>query len=116
MLAKKCLGNWGEDRAALYMRKKGYQLIARQWRHGRYELDLIFYYPGLIVAVEVKTRSQNYNSNTPLLSSDQVKRLRLALLSFCRQKGHLYRQSRLDLITLTKNPDRIFTLRHYPDI
>lgn len=116
MSQRKLLGDWGENQAALYLSKKGYKLLARKWRYKHYELDLICYYSGVVVAVEVKTRRQNYLTNAPLLNSSQVRRLRLALHSFCWQNKHPGQKSRLDLITLTEDKNKVFTLNHYRDI
>jgi len=51
------LGIWGERIAENYLRSKGYRLIARNYRIGRGEIDLIFESENICVFVEVKTRS-----------------------------------------------------------
>ena len=51
-------GNAGEAEAARYLRKKGYTLLASQWRCRFGELDLVARAPGgTICFVEVKLRS-----------------------------------------------------------
>lgn len=58
-LLKPCgLAKTGENAAADFYLKKGYSIIKRNWRIGRYaEVDLIVKDPsGILVFVEVKTR------------------------------------------------------------
>ncbi|WPP53400.1 YraN family protein [Catalinimonas niigatensis] len=49
-------GQSGEDRAALFLEAKGYQIIHRNYRYRRAEIDLIAQKDQLLVFVEVKTR------------------------------------------------------------
>lgn len=50
-------GRAGESLAALYLRLKGYRIIARDLRSPVGEIDLIVHRGNLIAFVEVKTRS-----------------------------------------------------------
>ena len=49
-------GRIGEEAVAEYLRKKGYSIRARNWRQGRYELDLVALQGEILHIVEVKTR------------------------------------------------------------
>lgn len=53
------LGMKGESLAATYLLEKGYKLIARNYRAGRGEIDLIVQKDGILIFVEVKLRSGN---------------------------------------------------------
>jgi putative endonuclease len=53
------LGQKGEDLAARYLSEKGFQILERNWRHGRAELDIIACDGETLVFVEVKTRSDD---------------------------------------------------------
>ena len=53
------LGKRGEDLAAQFLEEKNYQLLERNWRHGRAELDIIAMDGKTMVFVEVKTRSDD---------------------------------------------------------
>ena len=50
------LGREGEDEALLYLTQKGYTLLARNWRSGHLEIDIVAEWFGEIVFVEVKPR------------------------------------------------------------
>jgi putative endonuclease len=52
-------GNLGEDLAADFLQKKGYEIVARNYRHKHAEIDLIVKQKNLLVFVEVKTRSSS---------------------------------------------------------
>ena len=51
-------GNIGEQLARQYLEEKGYAIMKTNWRRGKNEVDIIAYMEGLIVFVEVKTRSR----------------------------------------------------------
>ena len=50
------LGAWGEERAAKYLRSKGYTILERTFRCRAGEIDIIALRGGAIVFVEVKLR------------------------------------------------------------
>jgi putative endonuclease len=49
-------GDSGEQIAQHYLQKKGYTILAANWRYKRLEVDIIATRPGVIVFVEVKSR------------------------------------------------------------
>jgi len=51
------LGARGEDRAAAWYRRAGYEVLARNWRCREGEIDLICARDRRVVICEVKTRS-----------------------------------------------------------
>ena len=50
------LGAWGEERAAKYLRGKGYTILERNFRCRSGEIDIIARRGGIITFVEVKLR------------------------------------------------------------
>jgi putative endonuclease len=61
------LGEIGEQAAAEHLESKGFRILARRWRHGHKEIDLIARKRELVVFVEVKCRSSE--SFAPLQTS-----------------------------------------------
>ena len=53
---KKVCGDWGEDRAARYLRLHGYRILERNFRCRQGEIDIIAAKGGFVVFVEVKQR------------------------------------------------------------
>lgn len=54
--ARKKLGAWGESLAASHLEEQGYEILERNWRCKRGEIDLVAEAGTLLVFVEVKTR------------------------------------------------------------
>jgi putative endonuclease len=54
------LGNRGEDLAVEYLSQKGYEILHRNWRYSRAEVDIIARIGNDWVFVEVKTRETDY--------------------------------------------------------
>lgn len=56
MKNKREIGNEGEDLAVEFLEKKGYEIIERNYRYGRGEIDIIAKDDDVLVFVEVKLR------------------------------------------------------------
>lgn len=52
------LGKKGEDEAVSYLISQGYEILQRNWIHGKAELDIIAKKLPDVVIVEVKTRTK----------------------------------------------------------
>ena len=57
-------GAAGEALAAVFLQKKGYLILERNWRYKKFEVDLIARKDNLLVIIEVKTR-KNGNFGEP---------------------------------------------------
>lgn len=55
-MAGRELGSWGEERAAQYLRRRGYKILAQNYRCRGGEIDLIASRGRFVVFVEVKLR------------------------------------------------------------
>jgi putative endonuclease len=51
------LGRRGEDAAATFLKDRGWIILARNYRFGRREVDLVIRRGGVLAFVEVKTRA-----------------------------------------------------------
>ena len=56
---RQVVGRWGEDTAADYLKANGYTILARNVRTTHGEIDIVASQGGLLVFVEVKTRSSH---------------------------------------------------------
>jgi putative endonuclease len=59
MNIQKQMGSWGEQAAVEYLEKQGYVILARNFRSGHGEVDIIARQENVLVFVEVKARSSN---------------------------------------------------------
>lgn len=118
-MLKKSLGNLGEKLALKYLKNKGYQFIAKnfRWRFG--EIDLILQDKNILVFVEVKTRVHPDFGNpeeaiTPWKIRSLIKTARYFVLKHPQLPGSL----RLDVIAidLDKSQKKILRLRHIKNI
>ena len=118
MTTKKILGNRGEDIAAEYIRSLSYQLIARNYRLGRLEFDLITRQGKEYVFIEVKTRQASLNDkHDSFLSARQYQILKRAINIYGR-KNHIASDNiRLDLIiVLMDSREKSAKIIHYKNI
>jgi putative endonuclease len=52
-------GSKGENMAAIFLQEKGFEIVARNYRHKHAEIDLIAKRENWLIFVEVKTRSSD---------------------------------------------------------
>ena len=62
---KQSLGRRGEDMAAAYLEERGWTVLARNYRAGPKEIDLVMARDGVVAFVEVKARATP-TGGTPL--------------------------------------------------
>lgn len=80
MLARKALGNIGEDAAVRELHRRGYRIRDRNVRCPMGELDLVAEHAGHIVFLEVKTRTGS-EFGTPFEAISPAKQWRLSRLA-----------------------------------
>ena len=103
-------GKRGERLAALYLFFHGYQILERNWRYGRYEIDIVARErrSGVLAFVEVKTRSRTDYG----LPRDAVTSQKQLFLTRCAQ-GYLKAtrdpdaRTRFDVVEVYTKPLRI---------
>lgn len=96
------LGKWGEDEAALYYEDRGYEILERDWKVGKRDIDLIALTDDkdTLVFVEVKTR-QNNDLQEPEEAVDVKKMRNLAIAANAYVKLHdLDMDVRFDIISV----------------
>lgn len=96
------LGKWGEDEAALYYEDRGYEILERDWKVGKRDIDLIALTEDkdTLVFVEVKTR-QNNDLQEPEEAVNVKKMRNLAIAANAYVKLHgLDMDVRFDIISV----------------
>ncbi len=119
MAHKDELGREGEQRAAEYLQARGFEIVDRNWRCPRGEIDLVAVRDRLIIIVEVKTR-RTTSFGHPLEAVDARKRRRLWHLAHAWAAAHPEesrgRVLRLDVIGIVGEPGRAATVDHLEDL
>lgn len=74
--AKRKTGDIGEDIAVEYLKKNYYIIMARNWRHGKNEIDIIAKKNNTVAFIEVKTTASDAAESykMPLEAIDREKR------------------------------------------
>jgi putative endonuclease len=101
LLEREALGRRGEDLAAHLLRRTGYRILARNWRAGRYEIDLVGIRRGEVVFVEVKTRRPGPQSASEAVSPAQRRNIGRAAAAWMRKNPGVGSSFRFDLIAVT---------------
>lgn len=104
-------GRAGEEYAVAYLKAEGYEILCRNYRYRRAEIDILALKGNCLVVVEVKTRSGGfYEALSDSVSRQKIARLVKAADHFVRQRG-LEVEVRFDIIQLT-GPASDFRLTH----
>ncbi len=100
--ARRALGAEGEALAAAWYERAGYEVLARNWRCGAGEIDLVCRAGGTLVVCEVKTRT-SADRGTPLEAVTGAKRRRLRRLagSWLAQQHERFEEVRFDVAAVT---------------
>lgn len=97
----KSLGERGEAAAARYLRRLGYQIVARGERDRFGELDLVAVDGRTVVFVEVKTRhSRDKGDPVEAVHEEKQRRLTRLALSYLRRHDLLENAARFDVIAI----------------
>lgn len=106
-------GASGEETAAAVLAGQGYNVLARNWRAGRYEIDLICEKDGEIIFIEVKTRRSHAKGGGPgAITAKKRHNLVIAAKRWlCRHDSWL-RPCRFDVVCLY-GTGAAFSLEHY---
>lgn len=105
------IGQKGEALAVEQLRKKGYSILAENWRSGRNELDIVARIADTVVFVEVKTRSTAFFGDpSEAVSAAKQKRIIQAANDYLEACG-LEFEARFDVISVIIHGGRI-TIDH----
>ena len=92
----------GENAAVRLLQDMGWRILARNWRSGHLELDIIAEEDGVLVFVEVKTRARSgLQSPHEALTAVKKERLMRAAQSWLAAHDAWERPCRFDLVCVT---------------
>ena len=98
-------GARGERAAVEYLRERGYEICALNWRYGRYELDIVARKDWVLHFVEVKTRRRG-SLTTPeeAITPKKFQALRRAAQAYLTRM-HCQEEFQFDLAAVEMAPD-----------
>ncbi len=96
------LGQKGEDLAADHLKKAGFKILSRNWKWGKHEIDIIAENIDLIVFVEVKTRTDDYQMHPVTAVTTEKQRSIIYAADGYLQKFNINKEGRFDVITIIK--------------
>ncbi|ADG74376.1 protein of unknown function UPF0102 [Cellulomonas flavigena DSM 20109] len=101
MRAKDAVGRYGEDVAARFVAAQGWTVLARNWRCGEGELDIVALDGDELVAVEVKTRrSTAYGHPAEAVTHRKLARLRRLTARWLTEHDVRVRSVRVDVVAV----------------
>lgn len=105
------LGNKGEQLAVDYLLSKGYEIVDRNYRFEKAEVDIIGKNDNTLVIVEVKTRSTaDFGNPQDFVKPKQIQRLVKAVDEYVIANG-LDLEVRFDIIAIVKQ-GKNFNIEH----
>jgi putative endonuclease len=108
------LGRWGETQACRFLQGNGFTTIARNWRFGKGELDLVMADGPAIVFVEVKSRADEDFAPAKVSITTKKKQVLLRTAKcFLRKYNISDRPLRFDVVTVVLGDSGKPQIRHY---
>lgn len=110
------VGRLGEDAALVFLENLGYTLMHRNWRSGRFELDLVVRSPeGILVFVEVKAnRTLVHGSPGERVDGRKQNRIQRVAQCYTVKYGLSDSEMRFDVIGI-ENGTKGIQITHYPN-
>lgn len=100
------LGKQGEEMAAKYLVDLGYEILERNFRYGRDEVDIIAGIEEYIVFVEVKTRANNFLGEPEEAVSNQKQNRIIKVANHYLIENDLDNEGRFDIFGVIINQNQ----------
>lgn len=115
MAAHNELGRYGELLAKSYLEKLGYRILELNWVYGKAEIDLIAFYRGTLIFVEVKTRrSSDHGEPEDFVDWKKEKQLEFASAAYIEKKNH-QGEIRFDILAIVFENKELYKINHIED-
>ncbi|MGW8267002.1 MAG: YraN family protein, partial [Longimicrobiales bacterium] len=111
------LGRRGEEEAARFLERKGWTILARNARVGRWEVDLIATRSDVLAFVEVKSRRGTaFGAPLAAISVRKMQHIARAAAGWIRDQGHSgAKEIRFDAVGVLWPRDAPPCILHLPD-
>lgn len=109
------LGKKGEEIAADFLVKKGYQLLETNWRHRKAEIDIIAKLDDVLIFIEVKSRSNSFFGRPESFVDAKKQQLIADAASvYMEEVGHEW-EVRFDIISVLFHNEVYQSVDHFKD-
>ncbi len=117
-LEKKIIGTRGEQIASDYLLKKGYKIIARNFRIRYGELDIICIKDNVLIFVEVKTRTDaQYGTPEEAVTPRKLREIILTSQFYIAGHKGLPERQRIDVIAIVCDAGgKVSSLKHLENV
>jgi len=112
------VGQYGERLASKFLISRGYEIKARNVKTSYKEIDIIADLEGLLIVVEVKTRtSGKYGMADEMITVKKINNLKQAALQYMEMVKMRYKDIRIDFVSVDINLiNKIAKIKHYKNI
>lgn len=107
-------GELGERIAARWFQRSGWRVVARRFRAGRRDIDLIIEREGLVAFVEVKSRTgSEFGDPVEAVHRRKQRSLTKSAQSWIARHGRSDEKYRFDVVGVLVSGERVF-VKHVP--
>lgn len=114
MASHNTLGLIGEQQAIQFLKDLGYTILETNYRYGRLEADILALNDGVLVVIEVKTRSNSYFGAPEEFVTQNKQNHLLVIVNHYLETLSLDLEVRFDVIAVLKT-DTGFKIEHIED-
>ncbi len=100
-------GKLGEKEAELYLKEKGFEIVERNWRFKKLEVDLIAKDNKELVFIEVKARGTDYFGDPESFVSKKKQKNLIAAANNYIAETNFNGETRFDVVAILQNNDKI---------
>ncbi|WP_110933131.1 YraN family protein [Paenibacillus bouchesdurhonensis] len=108
-------GRLAEEAGARYLQEQGYVLLKRNWRCRSGEIDIIAKKEGVIIIVEVRSRSvhsKKYGTPAESVTPRKMKQIRETAIVYLQQTNQLNEIIRFDVMGVRMEQNEVVKIEH----
>ena len=110
------VGKYGEDRAAEFLLRLGYEILERNWRGKTGEIDIVARDRNCLVFAEVKTRTRTgFGHPFEAITAKKIQTMRSLVSQWCRSRNLTSNEVRLDALSVLIISGRV-TIEHLKQV
>lgn len=109
------MGRLAEEAGARFLLEQGYELLERNWRCRSGEIDIIAKKEGVIVIVEVRSRSlhsERYGTPAESITPRKIKQVRETATVYLHRSHQSDEPIRFDVLAVRMEQDEVAAIEH----